>query len=121
MEKIIEERLSDKFFRRYTSRAFFIVMAASVFLWFGKVNGQEWAFVACVFVLMNLGAASARWLYRHAERARRRARAPERQGGGATPALARLVFAGVPGLRLRPHRHLSTVARVLASHVRERP
>jgi len=53
MEKIIEERLSDKFFRRYTSRAFFIVMAASVFLWFGKVNGQEWAFVACVFVLMN--------------------------------------------------------------------
>jgi len=53
MEKVIEERLSDKFFKRYTSRAFFIVVVATAMCLLDKIEGEHWCYIAITFIAMN--------------------------------------------------------------------
>lgn len=54
MQNVIEERYTDKFFRRYSSRVFFIWLVCTlIFLFTDKIEGSDYIMLSCFFVAFN--------------------------------------------------------------------
>ncbi len=52
-EKIINERLSDSFFRKYISRALLIVLMAYIGVWYEVIESGDFTVLGSMFILLN--------------------------------------------------------------------